>query len=163
MFLGKMISMTAATTHKAIADERIGQFGLFVEAGRRLARIMEASLLNAHGMTSIEFEALLRVARSPEHRMSMGQLAEQMVLTSGGVTRLIDRLAADGLIARVSCPSDRRVQWAQLTKAGTEKIVGVAETHLADLDEHFFSAMTTEELETILPVLDRLRSACTEH
>ena len=163
MFLGKMIAMTTATTHETITDERIGQFGLFVEAGRRLARIMEASLLNAHGMTSIEFEALLRVARSPEHRMSMGQLAEQMVLTSGGVTRLIDRLAADGLITRASCPTDRRVQWAQLTGAGTEKIACALETHLADLDHHFFSAMSSEELGALLPVLDRLRTTCTEH
>ena len=102
--------MTPATTSTPLADERIGQFGLFVEAGRRLARIMEASIQQRHGMTSIEFEAMLRVARSPDHRMSMSQLADQMVLTSGGVTRLIDRLAAGGLVARVACPADRRVQ-----------------------------------------------------
>jgi MarR family 2-MHQ and catechol resistance regulon transcriptional repressor len=155
--------MTATATPAALSDERIGQFGLFVEAGRRLARIMEASLLQAHGMTSIEFEALLRVARSPEQRMSMGQLAEQMVLTSGGVTRLIDRLETAGLIARVSCPSDRRVQWAQLTDAGTAKIACAVETHLADLDRHFFAAMSPEERETLLPVLDRLRTACMKH
>lgn len=155
--------MTAPSIPAPLTDERIGQFGLFVEAGRRLARIMEASLLRNHGMTSIEFEAMLRVARSPEQQMSMGQLSEQMVLTSGGVTRLIDRLAAHGMIARVSCPSDRRVQWAQLTEAGTEKLADVVKTHLIDLDEHFFAAMSHEELETLLPVLDRLRTACNEH
>lgn len=155
-----MISMPSTTTNSGLADERITQFGLFIEAGRRLTRIMEGSLRNDHGMTSIEFEAMLRLGRSPERRMSMSQLADQMVLTSGGVTRLVDRLATAGFVVRVSCPEDRRVQWAQLSESGVEKITKVLDTHLADLDEHFFSAMSPQELDTVLPVLERLRSKC---
>lgn len=150
----------ATTTTQTLADERITQFGLFVEAGRRLARLIENSVREHHGMTSIEFEAMLRMGRSPEQRMSMSQLADQMVLTSGGVTRLIDRLAAAGFVVRVSCPEDRRIQWAQLTDTGLSKIESVLETHLNDLDDHFFAAMSAEELETLLPVLDRLRANC---
>lgn len=155
-----MISMPTTKTHPTLADERITQFGLFIEAGRRLARLMESSLRERHGMTSIEFEAMLRLGRSPERRMSMSQLADQMVLTSGGVTRLIDRLAATSYVIRVSCPEDRRVQWAQLTDDGVAKLTGVLETHFADLDKHFFSAMSTAELETLIPVLERLRANC---
>jgi len=154
--------MATSPKTSALDDARITQFGLFVEAGRRLSRIMETSIREQHGITGIQFEAMLRVGRSPEHRMSMSQLAEQMVLTSGGVTRLIDRLAAAGLVVRVSCPEDRRVQWTQLTDAGSEKLVAVVETHLDDLDRHFLSAMSPDELETLIPVLDRLRTHCTE-
>ena len=92
--------------------------------------------------------------------MSMSELADQMVLTSGGVTRLIDRLAANGLIERVSCPSDRRVHWARLTNEGQEKVAEALVTHLRDLDEHFFAAMSKEEEEVVTSVLDRLRTSC---
>lgn len=158
-----MGAMATRPTTTALDDERITQFGLFMEAGRRLSRLMEASLRAKHDMTGIQFEAMLRVGRSPDHRMSMSQLADQMVLTSGGVTRLIDRLAAAGHVVRVSCPEDRRVQWAQLTDAGREKLVAVLETHLDDLDRHFLSAMSSDELTTLIPVLDRLRTHCTGH
>jgi len=155
-----MMSMRATNPQPALDDARITQFGLFVEAGRRLNRLIETSVREQHGMTSIEFEAMLRMGRSPERRMSMSQLAGQMVLTSGGVTRLIDRLVASGYVVRVSCPEDRRVQWAELTEAGFEKITTVLETHFIDLDEHFFSAMSPEELDTLIPVLERLRANC---
>jgi DNA-binding MarR family transcriptional regulator len=90
--------------------------------------------------------------------MSMSELAYQMVLTSGGVTRLIDRLVADGVAERVSCPSDRRVQWARLTDEGHKRVSDALVTHLSDLNEHFFSTMSAEELATMVSVLDRLRS-----
>ncbi len=154
--------MTTTTDPETLHDERISQFGLFVEANRRIGRIMEASLRDKHAMTTVEFEALLRLGRSPERRMSMSQLADEMVLTSGGVTRLIDRLTATGCVTRVSCPADRRVQWAQLTESGIEKTAEVLKTHLADLDRYFFLAMSDEEKATLLPVLDRLRKSCTE-
>ncbi len=158
-----MIFMTIETTKSTLDDERITEFGLFVEASRRLNHIMESSLRNQHGITSVEFEAMLRIGRSPERHMSMTQLADEMVLTSGGITRLIDRLTEAGHVIRVSCPSDRRVQWAHLTDAGVEKVATILETHLADLDRHFFSAMSADEKATLLPVLDRLRAGCSEN
>jgi DNA-binding MarR family transcriptional regulator len=151
------------TTSRSLDDPRITDFGLFVEAGRRLSRIFEGSLHQHHGMTSVEFEAMLRIGRSPDHRMSMSHLSDQMVLTSGGVTRLIDRLSAAGFVTRVACPSDRRVHWAQLTVEGVAKIDEILETHLEELDRHFFAAMSAEERDVVIPVLDRLRTACTEH
>ena len=154
--------MAPAQTKTTLDDPRITQFGLFIEAARRLSRVIESSVRDQHQMTSIEFEAMLRIGRPPEQRMSMTQLADQMVLTSGGITRLIDRLAADGFVVRVACPEDRRIQWAQLTEDGLEKISTVLQTHLRDLDEHFFGVMSAAELEVLLPVLDRLRSNCSD-
>ncbi len=145
-----------------LADERITEFGLLVEATRRLTRLIETSLRDNHELGLVEFEAMVRLGRSPERQMSMTDLAGQMVLTSGGVTRLVDRLTAGGLVERVSCPSDRRVHWARLTDTGVAKVSTALETHLADLDDHFFSEMSTAERAVTVPVLDRLRKACTE-
>lgn len=150
----------ADTPTEILSDERITTFGLLVEANRKLERLVEVSLRHDHGLTRVEFEALVRLGRSPDRQISMSDLAGQMVLTSGGVTRLIDRLAGDDLVERVSCPSDRRVQWAHLTEHGFATVSQALETHLVDLDTHFFSAMSPDEQAVMTTVLDRLRSSC---
>lgn len=152
--------MATTTGKDALSDTRITEFGLLVEAARRLIRIAEKSLRESHDLTWVEFEAMVRMGRSPERQISMSDLANQMVLTSGGITRLVDRLAANGYVERVACPSDRRVQWAHLTAAGVDAVACALQTHLADLEDHFFAAMTPEERATVIPVLDRLRTAC---
>ncbi len=149
-------------TNTHLADDRITEFGLLIEATRRLTRIIETSLRANHDLALVEFEAMVRLGRSPERQMSMSDLAGQMVLTSGGVTRLVDRLAGHGYVERVSCPSDRRVHWAKLTKEGVTKVSAALATHLADLDDYFFSEMSAEERAVTVPVLDRLRTACSE-
>ncbi len=145
-----------------LADNRITEFGLLIEATRRLTRIVEGSLREHHDLGLAEFEALVRLGRSPDRQMSMSDLAGQMVLTSGGVTRLVDRLTTPGYVERVSCPSDRRVQWARLTDVGVAKVSTALATHFDDLDTHFFSAMSSEERSVTVPVLEKLRQACSD-
>lgn len=152
--------MSTSTRAEVLNDERITAFGLLVEANRRLARTMESSLRSNHALTLVDFEALVRLGRSENYQMSMSELAGQMVLTSGGITRLIDRLVNEGFVERVSCPSDRRVQWARLTTDGERTVVAALETHLEDLDEHFFSVMSPQESQTMIAVLERLRKSC---
>ena len=152
--------MATTTPADVLADDRITRFGLMVEANRLLMRKVEQALRQRHGLAMVDFEAMVRLGRSPDRQMSMTELAEQMVLTSGGVTRLIDRLAKDELVERISCPSDRRVHWARLTDKGVETVAAALVTHLQDLDEHFFGAMSDEEEATLTSVLDRLRTGC---
>ena len=152
--------MVTSTAQAVLDDGRNTRFGLMVEANRRLQRTIEVSLREKHDLALVDFEAMIRLGRSPEHQMSMTALAEQMVLTSGGVTRLIDRLAKDGLVERVSCPSDRRVHWARLTSAGVDTVSTALASHLDDLDQHYFSQMSAEEDRVLPNVLDRLRSTC---
>jgi DNA-binding MarR family transcriptional regulator len=152
--------MAPKTSQDVLADDRITQFGLMVEANRKLLRTVELSLRNNHDLAMVEFEAMVRLGRSPERQMSMSELADQMVLTSGGVTRLVDRLAKNDLVERVSCPSDRRVHWARLTEAGVETVSTALVTHLQDLEDHYFGVMSADERATLASVLDRLRAGC---
>ena len=122
--------MTATPQTSALNDQLIASYGMLVEANRRLQRTFERSLRDRHNLSLVAFEALLRLGRSEDHQMSMSQLADQMVLTSGGVTRLIDRLERAGYVHRKPCVSDRRVQWAQLTDAGVAAIESAAATHV---------------------------------
>ncbi len=138
-------------------DERITAFGMLVEATRRLERSFERTLRTEHDLSLVAFEALLRLGRSPDHQMSMSQLADQMVLTSGGITRLVDRLASAGWVERLPCASDRRVLWARLTDAGVAAVAAATATHLRDLDCLFASEMSPAEMRVLTEVCDRLR------
>lgn len=141
-----------------VNDDRITAFGLLVEANRRLQRTFDRTLRDEHAMSSVWYEALLRLGRSDGQQMSMSKLAEQMVLTSGGVTRLVDRLEEADYVERVACPTDRRVQWARLTDTGTQVLTTATRSHLRDLEEHFSSGISEEELAIFTRVLDRLRT-----
>jgi DNA-binding MarR family transcriptional regulator len=141
-----------------IRDGRIGAYGRLLEAQRRLNRVFDRSLREQVGISSVWYEALLRLGRSPQRQMSISQLGEQVVLTSGGATRLVDRLEEVGYIERVACPSDRRVQWVRLTEPGLAILIAATEVHLGDLEEHFSSHLTVAEMATLTDLLDRIRS-----
>ncbi len=143
-----------------LADDRIAEFGVFIEANRRLVRLVETSMRETHGLPLVDFEAMMRLSRSPDRQLSMSELAGQMVLTPGGVTRLVDRLIDQGLVERASCPSDRRVQWAHLTDEGLRTVSEALVTHLDDLHEHYFSVMSPDERSIVAAVFDRLRANC---
>ncbi len=144
-----------------LADERITSYGRLVEAHRRLNRIFDRALRERSGLSVVWFEALLRLGRSPDHQMAITELGEQMVLTSGGATRLVDRLEENGYIERISCPTDRRVHWARLTTEGLAVLTDALESHLDDLEEHFSSQLAKTERRTLDKALDRLRRAPT--
>ncbi len=142
-----------------LADDRITSYGRLVEAQRRLNRIFDRALRDRSGLSVVWFEALLRLGRSPEHQMAITELGEQMVLSSGGATRLVDRLEEQGYIERIACDTDRRVHWARLTAEGLAVLTDALESHLDDLEQHFASQIGEAELETLDEVLDRLRGA----
>jgi len=87
----------------------------------------------------------------------MGNLADQISLTSGGVTRMVDRLAEAGFAERRNCQGDRRIQYVAITDAGRAKLMEALEVHVDDLGREFTGRMTGEELEVVTAVMDRLR------
>ena len=137
-------------------DPRIFSFGVALEAMARLNSEFDRSLRESCGISQAWFEALLRLARSGGH-LSMSDLAEQIALTSGGVTRMIDRLSEEGLAERQACASDRRVQYAVITDAGRAKLEEAVGVHLEDLTREFTSRMSADELALVTEVMDRLR------
>ncbi|NND85269.1 MAG: MarR family transcriptional regulator [Acidimicrobiia bacterium] len=142
-------------------DPRIHQFGVALEAMGRVTRVLAHSLKEASGLSMSEFEGLLRVERSGGY-VAMGELASQLTLTSGGVTRLIDRLASMGLMERKPCSDDRRVQWAVITDEGRARLHAAVAPHLEDLSAEWVGRMTAEELAIVTEVMDRLRDPVLE-
>lgn len=142
---------------KIVQDERISSYGRLVETQRRLHRIFDRSLREEVGISIVWYEAMLRIARSADHRMPINELGEALELSSGGATRLVDRLEESGYVERLPCPTDRRVSWVRLTDRGEGVLAEATEVHLGDLEEHFSSRLSDKEGETLDDLLRRLR------
>lgn len=152
-----MGSMT--TESELIEDRRISDYGRLVEAQRRLHRIFDRTLRAEAGISAMWYEALLRIARSPGNNLPINELGEAMVLSSGGATRLVDRLEEKGYIERLACPTDRRVSWAHLTDQGLAVLADATRVHLKDLEEHFVSKLSSSEMGKLTELLRQVRPA----
>lgn len=139
-------------------DPRITAVGLLVEAFTGLSDRL-ATQLGEHGVSTVEFEVLLRLARSPNGELRMTDLAAQTQLTASGVTRVVDRLQRDGLVCRRACPTDRRSAYAVVTDAGRSRLAEVLPGHLDLIDRWFTGQLTDAELGQLLHGLRRLRDA----
>jgi DNA-binding MarR family transcriptional regulator len=121
-----------------------------------VTRAMNAQLVADHGLTINDYEALLHLARAEERRMRRVDLAERLLLTASGVTRLLDGLEQAGYVDRDACASDRRVTYAVLTDAGLAKLREASGSHVADIRSFFETRFSEEELVKLVELLDRL-------
>lgn len=139
-------------------DPAIHAYGVTVEAVTRLNHLLDRRLREGCGITIAWFEALLRIGRSGGS-MTMGELATQLALTNGGVTRMVDKMAEAGLVAREACETDRRVSYAALTPLGVEVWSRATRMHLDDLREVFTDRLSPAERQVVSDVMDRIRRA----
>jgi MarR family 2-MHQ and catechol resistance regulon transcriptional repressor len=147
----------------ALHDERLALAGLFSEAYAGLARALERGLESECGLSAQWFEVMLRLARSPEHRLRMQDLVAQVTLTPSGLTRVVDRLEGAGFVRRESCASDRRGAFAVLTDEGRRRIDEAVPVHLDHLEESLIRVLTTTDRDALEVALRKLRDALHPH
>ena len=109
-------------------------------------------------MSLAEYDVLVQLAGADDRRLRMSELAERLLLSRSGVTRLVDRLVADGLVARDACESDRRGQWTVLTGAGEERMRQAAPTHLRGVGRHFLARIGPDDRRALAGLLSKLTS-----
>jgi DNA-binding MarR family transcriptional regulator len=127
----------------------------FLRAHAQVARRLDDDLRTGHALSLQEYETLLHLAEAPDRRLRMGRLADSLLLSKSGVTRLVDRLVDDGLVERTSCSSDARGAEASLTGSGLARLRAAAPTHLAGIRDHFFAAIDGPDV----PVVERAMDA----
>ncbi|TML28106.1 MAG: MarR family transcriptional regulator [Actinobacteria bacterium] len=125
-------------------------------------KAVNAQLVADHGLTVNDFECMLLLARAEERQMRRVDLAEQLILTASGITRLLDGLEQEGWVDRAACASDRRVTYAVLTDDGLVKLREASKSHVADLRAFFEARYTNEELEQLAELLGRLTTDAPE-
>lgn len=119
-------------------------------------RALNAQLLAEHGLTVNDYEALYVLSRSEELRLKPVELAQRLLLTPSGITRLLDGLERAGLVNRAPCPADRRVMYAQLTEAGATRLEEASCSHVGSIRSLFEENMSTEEIDQLVDVLGKV-------
>ncbi len=105
------------------------------------------------------YEVLAAVAEAPEQRMRMGDLAEVLVITRGGLTKLVDRLVKAGLLERTFCETDRRVSYATLLPAGSELLAEMRPVIVGELEIAFSANLSVKQANELRDTLERVRSS----
>lgn len=127
----------------------------FLTRHARVARRLESDLMARSDLPLAEYDVLFQLALAEGQRLRMNELADRVLLSRAGITRLVDRLTADGLVSRLKCASDARGYFAVLTSGGMERLVDATPGHLAAVRRFFLESFTGPELETLAELLER--------
>jgi DNA-binding MarR family transcriptional regulator len=140
-------------------DDRITLWGLFLEVHAGISRLLVRELQAEIDLPEAWFEVLLRIGRTPEQAVRMTDLANMVLFSSGGFTKLADRMEHAGLIRREPCPSDRRATFAVLTPAGREVLDRALAIHLPGLQRYLCDPLDDRQRQELDAVLRTLRAA----
>ena len=141
---------TTGTSPQAASDDaRLGPWRSFLHAHARLTRRLDEELQAAHHLSLAEYDALFQLARAPGHRLRMSVLAERVLLSRSGITRLVDRLEAGGMVRRSACPTDARGAEAIVTSDGLQSLRTASGTHLAGIRRYFLDMVAPADLVAI--------------
>jgi len=149
----------SSTTTQASSRETSGRLQpwvSFLRAHAAITRELSAQLQREHGLTLNDYEVLLHLSHAEGARMRRVDLAQQILLTASGITRLLEGLERSGFVRKETCASDARVSYAKLTDKGAAKLRSAAKTHLQDIDDLFLNRYSGSELATLGELLARL-------
>jgi len=147
------------TTHPPRTDPRLESWRTFLRAHARVIRELERELAAEEDLALTDYDVLVQLAAAPGRRLRMSELADALLLSRSGATRLVDRLVVGGLVERVMCEDDRRGQWAALTDLGHARLRRAAPTHLRGIAKHFLDRLTGEDLNALRRMLEPIGEA----
>lgn len=133
-----------------------------VRAHATTKRVLAAQLQHEHGLSMSAYAALYVLSRAEARRLKRVELADRLVLTPSGVTRLLEGLEAAGLVERVACDTDLRVSYAQLTDDGIEKLEQASCGHTGSVRALFEEHLDEGDLERLAALLGKLPGALDE-
>jgi DNA-binding MarR family transcriptional regulator len=143
-------------TTQALSKPALTAWIRLVRGQAAARRTLESQLQAAHGLTVVGYEALLLLSNAEAQAMRRVDLARGLGLTPSGVTRLLDGLERDGLVAKRTCDADARVTYAVLSEAGAERLERASCSHVGSVRALFEERYSDEELETLASLLGRL-------
>lgn len=155
------IAATPQSEHPAacaadFTERELSAWRGLLRAHASLVKKLDAQLEQAHGVPLTSYEVLLFLDHAEGNRMRMCDLAESVLLSRSGLTRLIDRLEREQLVVRVRDCDDARGAFAELTPAGRNKLAAARATHVAGIREHFLEHFSEEELDQLAVFWERL-------
>lgn len=149
-------SATATPAAQPPDAELLRPWVAFLRAHARITRRLDEELRAGHGLSLAEYDALVQLVSAPGRRLRMSALADRVLLSRSGITRLVDRLVADGTVERSTCLSDARGAEAILTRAGVDRLRAASRTHLAGVRHYFLDVVAADDRAAIERGLDRV-------
>ena len=149
--------MPSPTTQiEELTPVELGAWRGLLRVHTALVKELDAELDSAHGLPLSSYDVLIYLRSAPGKRLRMAELADSVLLSRSGVTRLVDRLEREGLLVRDACADDGRGLFAVLTEKGEELLARARPTHLAGVRERFLSHFSGDELQTLARFWDRV-------
>jgi DNA-binding MarR family transcriptional regulator len=149
----------AATTGEAIKELTPAELGAWrglLRVQSALVKALDAELLAGHDLPLTSYEVLINLQAAPDRRRRMAELADGVLLSRSGMTRLVDRLEREGLLERDPCVSDGRGTFAVLTDKGEALLSQARRTHLDGVRERFLRHFSEGELEHLAGFWNRV-------
>lgn len=135
---------------------RLDVFSGFLRAHQQVFEALNNNLLQERGISLSWYDVLLQLSASSEGRLRLQDLADRVLYSRSGLTRLMDRMEKAGLVCREPCADDKRGTFAVLTPLGKRELRRSASTHLRGIDEHFFSKLSEDEIAIIGPAMSKV-------
>jgi DNA-binding MarR family transcriptional regulator len=132
-----------------LGEEELAAWRGMLRAHAELVKALDAELTSEHDLPLSSYEVLLFLNDSDHGRMRMSELADSVLLSRSGLTRLVDRLERDGLLKRERCESDARGLFAEITDEGRSLFAAARATHLDGVRRLFLDRFTRDELRTL--------------
>jgi MarR family transcriptional regulator, 2-MHQ and catechol-resistance regulon repressor len=140
-------------------DERLHLMGLVIRANRQLTDRLGRDLEDTVGIPLVFFDVLIHVGAAPEGRLTMSRLSADVALTTGGVTRLVDRMVDAGLVERQNCPNDRRSVHVVLTAAGRGVLEKAVAAHIEGIDRYLMEPLDPRDRVALEVALTKVLDA----
>jgi DNA-binding MarR family transcriptional regulator len=150
---------TDAGTVPRLTARELAIWRMLLRTHASITSQLERDLVAEHGLPLAWYDLLLQLAEAPGQRLRMTDLAERVLLSRSGLTRLVDRLVTEGLVERVACPSDARGTFSVLTSAGLQRLREAAPTHLRGIAEYISGPLTDQDLDALGRLLGKLLAA----
>jgi DNA-binding MarR family transcriptional regulator len=147
---------TTTPTAGELTPAELGAWRGFLRAHAALVRALDEELDDAHGLPLTSYDVLIYLQSAPGGRLRMAELADRVLLSRSGLTRLVDRLARDGLLVRDTDCADGRGCFAVLTDDGRAALAQARPTHLAGVRERFLGRFSDDELELLAGFWERV-------
>src|SRR4051812_38240070 len=127
----------------------LGAWREFLHVHAVLTRELDEELRRSHGLPLSSYHVLVNLESAPDRQMRMSELADAVLLSRSGLTRLVERLEREGLLSRADCPDDARGSLAVLTDTGMDRLAQARKTHLRGVRERFLDHFSDDELERL--------------
>src|SRR6516162_2652890 len=142
-----------------LSEQHLAAWRTFLKAHATIINLIERDLVTAKRPPLSTYDVLIELYEAPEHRLRMHELAERVVLSRSGLTRLVDRLEAEGLLTRDRCGTDRRGAFAVITEQGIAALQKTWPIYARGIAEYFARWLTLEEAQFLESALGRILQA----